>query len=92
MDIPVDKNCTVLELAIKKHLPIEHSCGGSGSCGTCHVFIKSGLEKLGPKNELEQSMDEDRGFAPNERLACQIHPVEGLVVEIPHSEDSEDFR
>ena len=91
VDIPVDNEKTVLELGLKKGLPIENSCGGSGSCGTCRVFIRAGAENLEPRNEVELSMAEDRGFLENERLSCQISPVEALVVEVPYS-DSEEFK
>ena len=48
----------------------------AGSCGTCVIIIESGMENLGPKNELE----EDMGLNDNERLACQACIGAGDVV------------
>lgn len=48
----------------------------AGSCGTCVIIIESGMENLGPKNELE----EDMGLKDNERLACQARMGDGDVV------------
>lgn len=87
-DVPVSqKDQSVLDVALRVKVPLNHTCGGNGTCGTCRVFIVRGLEKLGPRNEIEAEMAEDRAFMESERLACQIDPVDGLVVEVPLSED-----
>lgn len=74
---------SLLDVALKNKVDLDHSCGGSGSCGTCRVKITSGLEDLEPRNDVEQAMADDRGFAEDERLACQIQPIDGLEIEIP---------
>lgn len=78
-----DKEPSVLDLALKNKIDVDHSCGGSGSCGTCRVRIIEGLERLDPRNDIEDAMAKDRGFADNERLACQIEPRDGLKIEVP---------
>ncbi|AHZ85586.1 fdx [Bdellovibrio bacteriovorus HD100] len=88
IDVSVSqKDHSVLAVAIRAKVPLNHTCGGNATCGTCRVLVVKGLEKLPPRNELEQEMAEDRGFQPFERLACQIEPVDGLTVEIPLSDD-----
>lgn len=62
----------LLTLCLKHKIDISHSCEGMASCGTCRVIITQGVEKLPPRNSLEQEMADDRGFAKNERLACQL--------------------
>ncbi len=74
---------TLLDVATRSKLPLNHSCGGMGTCGTCRVIVREGLEKLGPPESVEQEIIRDRGFSKIERLACQNHPIDGLVVEIP---------
>lgn len=73
---------TLLEALVRAELPINHSCGGNGSCGTCRVRVLRGLSELHSMNDIESEMAADRGFAPDERLACQIMPHESLEVEI----------
>lgn len=73
---------TILEVALKAHININHSCGGMGTCGTCRVLVLKGNEFLVPRNEIEAEMAEGRGFAPNERLACQTAPVAEIEVEV----------
>lgn len=74
---------TILELAIKNKIEISHACGGMGSCGTCRVIVKQGLESLPERNEIEQTRAEDLSFSKNERLSCQTLAIDGLTVEIP---------
>ncbi len=74
---------SVLDVALRVGLPINHTCGGFGTCGTCVVFVREGLENLPPRNEIEAELAGDRGFLPEERLCCQIPPVDGLVLEKP---------
>lgn len=74
---------TILETALRHRVPIEHSCGGMGSCGTCRVFVKKGLEKLDRRGEVEQEIADDRQFSENERLACQNQAMDGLEVRVP---------
>ncbi|MFS4458856.1 2Fe-2S iron-sulfur cluster-binding protein [Bdellovibrio sp. HCB2-146] len=77
------EGATVLEAALAAGVELNHTCGGFGTCGTCRVWVVSGLEKIGPRNEIEQEMADDRKFAPEERLACQISAFAGLVVRKP---------
>jgi 2Fe-2S ferredoxin len=62
---------TILEAASKNGVEIDHSCGGNGTCATCRIFVQKGIDLLEPANEIELEMAKDRGFALNERLACQ---------------------
>ncbi len=69
---------TVLELAHLHEIEISSSCGGMGSCGTCRVHVDADL--LPPRNEIENEMAADRGFAPAERLACQTLARNGMKI------------
>jgi 2Fe-2S ferredoxin len=73
---------TLLECALKAGIELLHSCGGMATCGTCMVIIESDLENLPPRNELESEMAQDKGFRPQERLACQLPAQGGLRIDI----------
>lgn len=79
---------SVLEVALKNGIPIPHSCGAMGSCTTCRVIVVKSPVPLPPRNELEQDIAEMREFAENERLSCQLPPVDGLVLRVPGSSDT----
>lgn len=72
---------SILETALVLGVDIDHSCGGNGTCGTCRVFVKMSDGKSLPiRDELEQEMAEDRGFAEAERLACQTPAQPGMLI------------
>jgi ferredoxin, 2Fe-2S len=73
---------SILQALLNIDFPIDHSCGGNGSCGTCRIEIIEGLENLSPPNEVEQEMIADRGFRKGERLSCQNLSKHGLKIKI----------
>ena len=83
LEIQFQEGETLLEVAIKVHLPLNHSCGGMGTCGTCRILIEEGLDKLGSPGVVEMEIIKDRGFLTFERLACQNEAKEALVVKVP---------
>lgn len=76
---------TVLDVALKNGISIEHACEKSCACTTCHVVIREGFDSLEESDELEDDMlDKAWGLEPESRLGCQVViKDEDLVVEIP---------
>ena len=76
---------TVLDVALKNGIGIEHACEKSCACTTCHVVIREGFDSLEESDELEDDMlDKAWGLEPESRLGCQAKVTdEDLVVEIP---------
>jgi 2Fe-2S ferredoxin len=64
-------------------------CGGSASCGTCHVIIDAAWAGRLPAPEpIERMVLETTAVpaTPNSRLACQVRltdDLQGLVVHLP---------
>jgi 2Fe-2S ferredoxin len=86
-EVPVKAGETLLDVALRAKLPLHHSCGGMGTCGTCRLIIREGLASLPPPDCVEAELIQDRDFAPEERLACQNYPGDSLLVEIPTDTD-----
>lgn len=76
---------SVLDVALKNGIGIEHACEKSCACTTCHVIIREGFDSLEESEELEDDMlDKAWGLEPESRLGCQAMVAdEDLVVEIP---------
>jgi 2Fe-2S ferredoxin len=76
---------TILDVALKNHINIEHACEKSCACTTCHVIVREGFDSLEESDELEDDMlDKAWGLEPESRLGCQAClQGEDLVVEIP---------
>lgn len=76
---------SVLDVALKNGIDIEHACEKSCACTTCHLIIREGFDSLDESDELEDDMlDKAWGLEPESRLGCQARIAdEDLVVEIP---------
>ncbi|CAH0524869.1 ISC system 2Fe-2S type ferredoxin [Vibrio hippocampi] len=76
---------TVLDVALKNGIAIEHACEKSCACTTCHIVVREGFDSLDESDELEDDMlDKAWGLEPESRLGCQAKVTdEDLVVEIP---------
>lgn len=83
--LEADAGESVLDVALKNGIGIEHACEKSCACTTCHVIIREGFDSLEESEELEDDMlDKAWGLEPESRLGCQAKVAdEDLVVEIP---------
>ena len=76
---------SILDVALKNGINIEHACEKSCACTTCHVIVREGFDDLEPSDDLEDDMlDKAWGLEPESRLSCQAKVVEpAMLVEIP---------
>ena len=75
---------TVLDVALRNEIDLEHNCGGSCACTTCHVIVKEGMDKLSEMEEEEEDrLDTAEGLTLSSRLGCQAEILGDCVVEIP---------
>ena len=74
-----------LDVAKNFDIALEHACGGSCACTTCHVIIREGYQSLDdPEEKEEDLLDKAWGLEATSRLSCQAKVREGsLVIEIP---------
>lgn len=82
---PFKGEVSVLDVALDNGVGIPTSCEGMGTCGTCRVLVLEGGPSAGPRTEIEAEMAFDRGFADEERLACQITACNGMRIKILQS-------
>ena len=73
-----------LDVAMNFGVPLEHACGGSCACTTCHLYVRSGEENLTPPEEKElDRLDTAWDLRPESRLGCQAVIKGDVVVEFP---------
>ncbi len=80
------KRQSLLDIALNNEIHLEHACGGSCACTTCHVIVMEGAELLSEAEEDElDRLDMAPGLTLRSRLGCQaVVQKEGTVkVEIP---------
>ncbi len=78
------KRESVLDVALNHHVDLEHACGGSCACTTCHVIVREGLENLSEADDDElDRLDMAPGLTLRSRLGCQAIVKGDITVEIP---------
>lgn len=74
---------SLLDVALRHGVRLEHTCGGSCACTTCHVVVAQGSESLSPMEpDEEDRLDTARGLTSRSRLACQAVVQGDVVVEV----------
>ena len=76
---------SILDVALNFGIQLEHACGGSCACTTCHVHMKTGAEvNLSPMDDDELDRVETAGdLTPESRLGCQAVVTGDVVVKMP---------
>ena len=75
---------SLLDVALNFGLHLEHACGGSCACTTCHVWVKEGRLNLSEAEDDELDRVElAADLRENSRLGCQCVVKGDVVVEVP---------
>jgi 2Fe-2S ferredoxin len=73
-----------LDVAMNLGIPLEHACGGSCACTTCHLFIREGSQNLSEMEDNEADrLDTAWDLRPSSRLGCQAVIRGDVVAEFP---------
>lgn len=73
-----------LDIAMNFGIPLEHACGGSCACTTCHLVIRKGMENLSEMEDSEADrLDTAWDLTTMSRLGCQAVIKGDVVVEFP---------
>jgi 2Fe-2S ferredoxin len=82
--VDAEEGRSILDVALDHEIPLEHNCGGSCACTTCHVIVREGMDHLSEMEEDEEDrLDKARGLTLSSRLGCQALLHGDVVVEIP---------
>ncbi|MGB1280893.1 MAG: ISC system 2Fe-2S type ferredoxin, partial [Vibrio cyclitrophicus] len=83
--VQAEKGESVLDVALKNDIGVEHACEKVCACTTCHMIIREGFDSLEESDDLEDDMlDKAWGLEMESRLGCQAKVADtDLVVEIP---------
>lgn len=73
-----------LDLAMEYGIPLEHACGGSCACTTCHLIVKQGMNNLSDMEDNEADrLDTAWDLTTSSRLGCQAVIKGDVTVEFP---------
>ena len=75
---------SLLDIALAHGIELEHNCGGSCACTTCHVIVREGEANLSDMAEDEEDrLDTAEGLTIHSRLGCQAVVRGDVTVEVP---------
>ena len=75
---------SLLDIALAKGIHLEHNCGGSCACTTCHDVVREGEDNFSAMEQDEEDrLDTAEGLTLHSRLGCQSVVRGDVVVEIP---------
>ncbi len=75
---------SILDVCLNFGIHLEHACGGSCACTTCHVIVKKGDNNLSEAEDDELDRVElAPGLTTRSRLGCQCVVLGDVEVEIP---------
>jgi ferredoxin, 2Fe-2S len=73
-----------LDVAMNLGIPLEHACGGSCACTTCHLIIKEGMQNLSDMEDNEADrLDTAWDLTTSSRLGCQAVIKGDVVARFP---------
>lgn len=87
--VDADLNETVLDVALRHGIPMQHACGGFCACTTCHLYVIQGTpDAVSPPEEAELDRIEGvLGLKTSSRLGCQTQVRGDLTVELVNPTD-----
>lgn len=78
---------SILDIALKNNINMQHACEKSCACSTCHCIIRAGYNALSEISEKENDvLDKAWGVEYHSRLSCQAKIVNTntvIKIEIP---------
>jgi 2Fe-2S ferredoxin len=73
-----------LDVAMNAGIALEHACGGSCACTTCHLIIRQGERNLSEMEDNEADrLDTAWDLTVSSRLGCQAVIKGDVVAEFP---------
>lgn len=87
VEVEVDPNKNVLEIARENGLAIQSSCNGMCSCGDCRVFLKDGESHVLSPSEKELNLIGQGHYMDQRRLSCQLYCFGNVVIDLSGQED-----
>ena len=77
---------SILDVAEHFGIQLEHACGGSCACTTCHIIVKDGTDSHLTEMDDDEAdrLEMAPGLTLHSRLGCQAVVTGDVVVEIPN--------
>jgi 2Fe-2S ferredoxin len=82
IELEIDPNQSVMELAHKNGIFIKSVCNGVPNCAECRVKIVEGEHNVLPPSSKELQLIGSGHFIDRRRLSCQLHCFGDVVIDV----------
>ena len=87
IEVDVNPEKSLLEIARDNGIPIQSSCNGMCSCGDCRIFVKEGEYHVPPPTSKELKLIGQGHYMDQRRLACQLYCFGSVTVDLSEQEE-----
>ncbi len=82
IEVDINPNKTLLQLAQENNIKIKSICNGKPSCAECRVKILEGSNNVPPPGKEELNLIGTSYFIDNRRLSCQVRCFGSVTVDL----------
>ena len=87
IEVDVNPEKSLLEIARENGIAIHSSCNGMCSCGDCRVFLKEGEHCVPAPTSEELKLIGQGHYVDQRRLACQLYCFGSVTVDLSEQEE-----
>ena len=89
IELEIEPNQTVMELAHKNNLFIKSICNGVPNCAECRVKVIEGEHNVLPPSSKELALIGSGHFIDRRRLSCQLYCFGDITVDVSEQVEKE---
>ncbi|MDP6125517.1 MAG: 2Fe-2S iron-sulfur cluster-binding protein [Candidatus Latescibacteria bacterium] len=86
LEVEAQTGESILDVALRSGVALEHNCGGVCACTTCHVIVRQGDTELSDIEDDENDrLSQAEGLTLHSRLGCQALVLgdKDIEIEVP---------
>lgn len=87
IEVDVNPEKSLLEIARENNITIHSSCNGMCSCGDCRVFLKEGENHVPSPTAKELKLIGQGHYVDQRRLACQLYCFGSVTIDLSEQEE-----
>ena len=87
IEVDVNPEKSLLEIARENGITIQSSCNGMCSCGDCRIFVKEGEYNVPSPTSKELKLIGQGHYTDQRRLSCQLYCFGSVTVDLSEQEE-----
>jgi len=92
VEIPVDPQKSLLQLATENNIKIKSICNGVPSCSECRVKVVEGMDSIPEPNKAELNLIGSSYHLDGRRLSCQVRCFGSITVDLTEQLNKSDSQ